>query len=159
MGYITQADYINLYSDDLTEAEFNRFSYSAKRLMQDMTTGVDGFVKLTEATPTDEDVLEALKYCTADLIHTMFRIEALEKAGEMLKQSDGTMTPAVISSKSAGTESISYSTNSTSALNAAVSSLKERTEMFGGIVRKYLSGLKDANGVNLLYMGVYPYVF
>lgn len=156
--FISQADYINLYSDDLTEAEFNRLYYSAKRLMQDMTTGVDGYVKLTFATPTDEDTLEALKYCAADLIHTMHRIEALEKAGEMLKQSDGTMTPAVISSKSAGTESISYSTNTTSALHTAVGSLKDRTEMFGGIVKKYLSGMKDANGVNLLYMGVYPYV-
>ena len=33
-----------------------------------------------------------------------------------------------------------------------------KEKLFRDTIREYLSGVSDANGVNLLYMGVYPYV-
>ena len=157
MKYIELDDYISLYGD-ITEGEYERYSFKAKRIMDENTTGVDGFAKLVDAPPTDEDSLTAIKLCAAELINTLKQIGEIEKAGAMISREDGTMAPAMVSSVSSGSESISYSNTSGSAITAAASDFNARATLFTGIVRNYLSGIKDANGVNLLYMGVYPYV-
>jgi hypothetical protein len=55
--------------------------------------------------------------------------------------------------------SVSYSTGSAkTAADIAVTDRKERKKMIDETIRDYLSGVADANGVNLLYMGVYPHV-
>ena len=64
----------------------------------------------------------------------------------------------VVSSVSAGNESISYSVGSDTAINLAVKDLEARKKLIYATIREHLSGAKDANGVNLLYMGVYPRV-
>lgn len=156
MGYITFSEYNTLYTA-LSPSEFEAMSFKADRILAVNTVGVDGFDKLKDATPTDEDTLTALKYCAAEIINTLHQIATIEKAGAMVSRADGTMAPAVVASVSSGSESITYST-ATTAVSAAVSDFKARTALFSGIVRNYLSGLKDANGVNLLYMGAYPYV-
>lgn len=158
MRYVTQEEYIGLYGE-IEPAEFNRLTFKVNRILADNTTGVDGFEKLSQATPTDADTLASLKYCAAELVYTLHQIEAMEKAGAVVARSDGTMAPAMVSAVSSGAESITYSTNgASSVVSATAGDFKKRTELFAGIVRNYLSGMKDANGVNLLYMGVYPYV-
>lgn len=158
MGYVTQSEYMGMYGE-IETAEFNRLSFKANRILAENTTGVDGFEKLRQAMPTDEDTLTSLKYCAAELVHTLRQIETLERAGAVVARSDGTMAPAMVSSVSSGAESITYSTNGVNTVvSAAAGSLTRRADMFHGIVKNYLSGMKDANGVNLLYMGVYPNV-
>lgn len=158
MSFVTKEVYESLYGE-ISGTEFELLSFKANRILVEHTTGVDGFEKLIHATPTDEDTLSALKYCAAELVNTMHQISAMEKAGAMVARADGTMAPTVVSSISSGSESITYATNGAStAVSAAVGDFKARTALFSGIVRNYLSGLEDANGVNLLYMGVYPYV-
>lgn len=158
MSYINKDDYILLYGD-ISDPEFEVNSFKANRIMEENTTGVDGFDKLKQATPVDEDAKTALKMCEAELIHTIKQIRDIEKAGAMINRADGTVSPAMVSSVSSGSESISYATSSNSLINAAASDFKARTMLFQGIVRNYLSGVQDANGVNLLYMGGYPYVW
>lgn len=158
MSFITKEVYDSLYGE-ISGTEFDHLSFKANRILAEHTTGVDGFEKLIHATPTDEDTLTALKYCAAEIINTLHQIATIEKAGAMVSRADGTMAPAVVASVSSGSESITYSTNgSSTAVSAAVSDFKARTALFSGILRNYLSGMKDANGVNLLYMGAYPYV-
>lgn len=156
MSYITEDAYKNIFGE-ISSADFLRFSAKAERVMIDHTTGVDGFEKLNEAPPTDEDVLTCLKLCTGDLIHAMSMIADAEKSSGMIRRSDGSMSPAVVSSVSSGSESITYSTGDNE-LSSVVVDLKKRSALFAGIVRDWLAGTKDANGINLLYMGEYPHV-
>ena len=90
-------------------------------------------------------------------------LPAAASARAMTENADGTVRSRVISSVSSGSESVSYATGSaarsgTTAIDAAVSDPGARARLLDDIVRRYLSGVKDANGVNLLYMGRYPYV-
>jgi hypothetical protein len=67
----------------------------------------------------------------------------------------------VIASVTAGNESITYSTGTNgfaTAVDAAVMDKAARDKLLSDTVREYLSGVEDANGVKLLYMGCYPYV-
>jgi hypothetical protein len=41
-------------------------------------------------------------------------------------------------------------------IDAAAADRTERKKLLAGIVWDYLRGIDDANGVNLLYMGMYP---
>lgn len=158
MGYILEAEYKTIYGD-IESADFLRFSLKAERIMRDCTTGIDGFEKLVDAAPAEPSAVAALKMCAGDLIHNMSMIADAERAGSIVRRSDGTTVPAVVSSVSSGSESITYSVGSVStATNAAVSDTKARRNLFGGIVRDWLNGVKDANGVNLLFMGAYRHV-
>ena len=70
------------------------------------------------------------------------------------------MQGRVISSVSAGNESISYSTSSNSAATTltdkALASQTVREQVERDIITTHLSGVAVANGVPLLYMGQYP---
>ena len=61
------------------------------------------------------------------------------------------MTGRVVTAVTAGSESVSF------AAPTAVSR-QDRDERCREVVERYLAGVKDANGVNLLYMGLYPVV-
>lgn len=159
MAYITFAQYSGLYSDLTDNAEFNRLSYDASRLMDIHTTGIDNVKKLAVAMPTNAGDAECVWHCCAHLIHVMKSIEDAENgATGYVTRADGTVVSKAVSSISSGTESISYSNGASTALGAAVGDMNERNRMYGDIVKRYLSGVPDSNGVNLLYMGAYPYV-
>lgn len=160
--YITFAEYINLY-DPIDEKVFNRLVFDVGRYMDRYTTGIDGVKKLKKAFPADEDSAEAVKRCAAKVVNILFQIQEAETAasvGRGYQQTENGLLGKVVSSISAGNESISFSTSSTqnTAIDAAVSDLSVRNDLIHSTIRDYLSGVSDANGVNLLYMGVYPCV-
>ena len=64
----------------------------------------------------------------------------------------------IISRIEAGNEAISYSETklSNSSVDAAVADKSVRDSQIASTIKEYLSGVTDANGVNLLYMGPYP---
>lgn len=165
MTYIKLDDYISIYPNDDISGAFDRLSWDASRLMDNLTTGVDGIRKLKHAAPVENNA-EAVKRCACALIHTMFRLEQMEEAQEQaaayVKNEDGTVHSAVIASRSAGNESINYANgsnlSSASVLGAAVSDPLTRQKLYRDTVTDYLSGAHDSNGVNLLYMGRYPRV-
>ena len=160
--YITFDEYTALYPQ-IEETVFNRLSYDAGRHIDRLTTGIDGVKKLKTAFPTDEDSVQSVKYCAAKIVNMLLQIQEAEESaylGRGYIQTENGLQGKVISSVSAGNESISFSTGSSqaSAIDAAVSDLSVRDQLICRTVREYLSGSQDANGVNLLYMGVYPRV-
>lgn len=163
MSYIALSEYNELY-DPIDERLFNRLAFEASRIMDIHTTGIDNVKKLKTYFPTDEDDAEAVKHCAAKLIYTLNQINqaevtALESRG--YEATEQGMRGKVISSISAGNESISYATSGNASATAYDAAAKDRTvrsRMLAEIVWEYLRGVSDANGVGLLYMGRYTHV-
>lgn len=157
--YITLEDYKAIY-DPIDERLFNNLAFEACRVMDIHTTGIDNIKKLKVAFPAEPDYAETVKRCAAKLVNLMYQIQQAEIAAIENRGYDMTeqgLRGKVISSVSAGNESITYSASATStAIDAAVKSRTERDKLFANTVWYYLSGVEDANGVNLLYMGRYP---
>lgn len=159
--YITLEEYQQLY-DPIEEKLFNRLAFDACRVMDIHTTGIDNFRKLKKAFPTDEDAAQAVRHCAARLISFYHQVTQAESAELESRGYDATgqgLRGRVITSVSAGNESISYSaggSNSATAVDAAVKDKTVRDRMAAEIIWEYLSGVEDANGVNLLFMGRYP---
>ena len=146
---VSYAEFIEVYgSGALTLTAFNRFEFDAEVILDDWTTGIDGVHKLRVAFPTDPIDVAAIKRCVIELTKASADIDNII---QLSASGDG----GVVASKSSGSESISYR-NDTSALLAAAKDAGTREAYIGMVVRRYLSGRSDANGVNLLYGGVYP---
>lgn len=155
--YVDYEYFSSLYGEQaLSEEVFNRFSWEACKVVDHHTAGVDGVKKLKYFFPVDEDDIEAIKRCICELIQTMQKINLAEQniTGYTIRE-DGSVQGRVVTSVSAGNESISYSVGKT-AFDTALNDLALREKFYGDIVRRYLSGVADLNGVNLLYMGKYP---
>lgn len=152
--YITLEEYTQLY-DATDEKAFTRNGSEACRIMDQYTTGADGFKKLKQAFPADADDAAAVKHCAARLINLLCQIEQVQTFGGYEATEQG-VRGRVISSVSSGNESISYATNAVTAIEKAASDRTVKDAMITNIIRGGLSGIRDANGVNLLYMGPYP---
>lgn len=160
MTYIDIAYYSGLYGE-ISETDFNRLSWDAARKLDYFTTGVDNVRKLSVAFPTDEYAAESVRRCCAKLVNLMHQIEQATTAATQAKgyvETENGLRGKVISSVSAGNESISYAVNHQTAteIDKAVSDHAARERLFASTIESYLSGMSDANGVGLLYMGKYP---
>lgn len=158
--YITIEEYSKLY-DQLEDKVFNRLVVEACRVMDNHTTGVDGVKKLKAAFPTAEGDALAIKHCAAKIINLLHQIQEAEETAAVARgytKTDQGLQRKIISRVESGNDAISYSetklTNST--IDAAVADVSARKTLIANTVREYLSGVCDANGVNLLYMGEYP---
>lgn len=159
--YITYEEYSNIY-DPMDENIFNRLAFDACRVMDIHTTGIDNIKKLKCFFPVNENDAQAVKHCTAKLISLMDQIRQAEIAAFQMRGAEQTeqgLRGKVISSVTAGNESITYATSSsamTTAVDAAVKDKTARDKLMAETVWEYLRGVEDANGINLLYMGRYP---
>ena len=165
MAYIDYEYYIGLYDNPyISEKEFKRYVYDVEKRIDSFTTGIDNVRKLKIAFPVDEDDSEAVKRCIVAMIDLTHRIKEAEKTMENAKgfmiRSDGSMQGKVVKSVSSGNESITYSsgTESVSIIDKALADKKMQYQLYRDMAVEYLSGVTDANGVNLLYMGRYPNV-
>ncbi len=160
--YITFSDYCNLTGTELTDKRiFDSLCFEACRVMDIHTTGIDNVKKLKKFFPTDEADAEAVRFCAAKLVNTLYEIHQAELAAAMSRnytQTDHGIRRQIISRIEAGNEAISYSEtkNGNTVIDTAVSDRTEKKKLLAGIVSDYLRGIEDANGVNLLYMGMYP---
>lgn len=158
--YITNSEYSDIY-DPLEEKVFNRLAFDACRIMDIHTTGIDGVKKLKVAFPTDEDDSGIVKRCAAKIINLLAQIEEAEKSVASARGYTDTergLQRKIVSRVEAGNEAISYmeSTGSASVIDKAVADKTVRDSLISSTVQECLSGVTDANGVNLLYMGPYP---
>ena len=158
MAYVTLEEYKAIYPEEIPEEVFNNLEWDARRIVDNHTTGVDNVRKLRVAFPTAEDDAEAVKRCMCKLIKMLYDIEKAQQLRGAEERPDGTMTSGPVSSVSSGSESISYAESGGTAIDAAVGDISARDKLINRTVRECLSGVWDANGVCLLYMGVYPYV-
>lgn len=158
--YITLEDYTKFY-DPIDERLFNRLAFDACRYVDIHTTGIDNVKKLKLYFPTDEDDAQAVKNCAANVVNLLAQIQEAESAiaqGRGYTETANGLQRKIISHVEAGNEAISYmeSNAGTSVIDKAVSDLSVRNKLVADIIREGLSGITDANGVNLLYMGPYP---
>lgn len=166
MAYATYKDYTALYGESkLDEAGFSRLIWEAGRVMDAATTGVDGVAKLREAKPSKGFAMEAVKRCACALVDTLRQLdeaaEDIRRGQALIENADGTVQSRQIAAKSSGSESITYATGSSAgrgstAVADAVADVTARQRLLDDTVRRYLAGVPDANGVNLLFMGRYP---
>lgn len=158
--YITYEDYTQLY-DAIDEKAFNRLCFDACRVMDIHTTGIDNVKKLKHFFPSDSDAAEAVKHCAAKLTNLLWQIqeaEAATAAGRGYTETSQGLQRKIISRVESGNEAISYSETKSadSTIDAAVADKSARDQLMADTVREYLSGVEDANGINLLFMGKYP---
>ena len=161
MPYITYTDYKSLSGGDLDDVSFSRLEWEARKKLNYYTTGVDGIQKLKHAFPTDPDDVESVKRCMCEVVSVMNQIEAAERLAEAVRgytETESGLQRKVISRVESGSEAISYMEGNgiSSVIDAAVSDNYAREKLFRDTIREYLSGVCDANGVNLLYLGAYP---
>lgn len=163
MAYIDYEYFKGLYPD-IPETDFNRLSWEACRKIDAATTGLDGVRKLAVAFPTDEYAAECVRRCACALVLVLRQLETARanaaKASGYTETTSG-LQGKVISSVSSGNESISFSTGSAAGsetmIDKALADKTAEAQLYADTVREYLSGVSDANGVNLLFMGRYPY--
>ena len=160
--YISFDQFTTLY-DPIDETLFNRLQFDAERMIDNHTTGLDGVKKLRVAFPTEKYVADAVMYCTGNIVNLLYQIhkaeQALNAAGGYTETENG-LHRKVISQMQSGSESITFSEAkpSNSSIDAALADKTVRDKLIASMIREYLSGVTDANGVNLLYMGRYPRV-
>lgn len=157
--YITYDEYTETFGM-IDELIFRNLSFEACRVMDIHTTGIDNVKKLQRFFPTDEYHAAAVRYCAGKLISLLDQIREAETAAAAargLETTEQGMRGKVISSVSAGNESITYTTGAASTdVDMAVKDRKFRSMLIAQTVSDCLQGTEDANGVNLLYMGRYP---
>ena len=164
MAYVDYEYYKTLYGEKaLAEADFKRLLWDAEREIDKTTSGVDGVRKLQVAFPTSDYDAEAVKRCAVELVNFLYKLEEAENnansVGRYTERADGSLQGKVVSSVSAGNESISYAVGKTSdtAISTAIKSVKDRELTVYAFIASRLSSVSDANGVNLLFGGRYPY--
>ena len=158
--YITYEEYTALY-DRIEKKTFNRLAYDACRSIDKLTTGIDGVKKLKVAFPQSEEDAEAVKRCAASVVQVLAKIQEAEQSASWVRGYVATpegIRGKIVTSVSAGNESVNYSAGQSTEIDRAAFDKAVANKMIDAIIRDYLSGIKDANGVNLLYMGVYPRV-
>lgn len=164
MAYVDYEYYKFLYGEKaIPEAEFNRLLWDAEREIDKATSGVDGVRKLQVAFPTSDYDAETVKRCVCALVDFLQKIETAESnansVGQYTERADGSLQGKVVSSVSAGNESISYAVGKSAdtAISNATKSLQDRDVTVYAFIASRLHGVSDANGVNLLFGGRYPY--
>ena len=155
--YATREDYISLYGE-IEEAQFNRLALEADRIMDTHTTGIDNVKKLKIAFPAAEQ--PNITACACALVNFLKQVSDAETSTASARGYEETangLKGKVVSSMSAGNESLSFTaTTDGTAIDKAISDTDAKQAYIREIIAKWLSGLTDANGVNLLYMGRYP---
>ena len=158
--YITFDDYTKFY-DPIEEKLFDRLAFDACRYVDIHTTGIDNVKKLRLYFPTDEDDAQAVKNCVAKLVNFLAQVQEAENAiamGRGYTETENGLQRKIVSRVEAGNEAISYmeSNAGSSVIDKAVADKSIKDKLVSDIIRDGLSGVTDANGINLLYMGPYP---
>lgn len=162
MAYIDYEYYSFLYGEQgITENDFKRLLWDAEREIDKATSGVDYVKKLKIAFPTTEHDAETVKRCICQLVNFIYELEKAEKNAflghQYIERPDGSMQGRIVTSVSAGNESISYGNAGENIISTALKSIEEREKVIYSFISSRLTGVPDANGVNLLYNGIYPY--
>lgn len=155
MGLLSFVDYelyLRMYGDGMVFEDYDRLSYRACRILDAATTGVDGYSKLSGRDAVNKEGAESVRRCVAELTDALGKIESAAK--HFAFGGDNGLT---VASVSAGNESVSYRSpaDSGNVWARAAADPELAAKLLGGIVNEYLIGVRDRNGIPLLYMGRY----
>lgn len=165
MAYVDYEYYKTLYGEKaISETDFNRLLWDAEREIDKATSGVDGVRKLQVAFPINSYDAEAVKRCVCALVDFLNQMDTAERnansVGQYTERADGSLQGKVVSSVSAGNETISYAVGKSAdtVISNAIKDLQSRDKVVYSFIASRLAGIPDANGINLLYMGPYLYL-
>lgn len=152
--------YKNEYGGNVFESaeDMKRYERKADRILDAATGG-----KLEFAFPVEKKTIQAVKDCACELAEFAYQVDMyLSMAADgtgYTKQDDGNVRGKIVKSVSSGSESVTYTgadNTMGTTISEAAKDKKVRDIYEYSVVREYLTGLKDANGVMLLYAGDYP---
>ena len=161
MAYTDFEFYATTYHGNVVpEADFPRIADRASDFLDVIT-----FDRLVDGLPSDERTATKVQKAVCAVSDKLYELELAEKQANAAAQAGGSSgtsggaTSGIISSRSAGSESISYASLSDTASGAknwsavyqAAGNPKETNKILEGVARLYLAGGKDDKGVLLLY--------
>ena len=162
--YVDYEYYESLYGEKaIPEADFNRLLWDAEREIDKATSGIDNVRKLQVAFPTGDYESESVKRCVCAFVDFLNQLENAENEANsvsgLTERADGSMQGKVVASVSAGNESITYAVGKSSdtAISNAIKDFHSKDVAVYQFITNKFSGVSDANGVNLLFGGRYPY--
>ena len=141
----------SFFGATVPESDFMRFSERASDFIDMMT-----FDRLADGLPSDERHQKRIKKAVCTLADLMYQIDLAQKnaiaaasgTSTSAGTSDGTST-GVITSKSAGSESISYATP-----YAAAGDTQKTNDLLLKTALPLLMGVRTDDGIPVLYAGV-----
>ena len=164
MAYTDFEFYTTTYHGNVVpEADFPRIADRASDFLDTIT-----FDRLVDGLPSDERAATKVQKAVCVVSDKLYELELAEKQANAAAQAGGSSgasggaTSGIISSQSAGSESISYASLSDTASGAknwsavyqAAGNPQETHKLLYREASPYLMGVKDNNGVNLLNAGV-----
>ncbi|HJA91906.1 MAG TPA: hypothetical protein H9717_02105 [Candidatus Eisenbergiella merdipullorum] len=164
MAYADFEFYATTYHGNIVpEADFPRIADRASDFLDVITFG-----RLVDGLPSDERAATKVQKAVCAVSDKLYELELAEKQANAAAQAGGSSetsggaTSGIISSRSAGSESISYASLSDTASGAknwsavyqAAGDETLTNNLLYSAARLYLTGVKDDKGVLLLYAGL-----
>lgn len=164
MAYTDFEFYATIYHGNVVpEADFPRIADRASDFLDIIT-----FDRLVDGLPSDERAATKVQKAVCAVSEELYKLELADKqalsaaAGGTSSSGSSGATSGVITSRSAGSESISYASPSEmangaktwSAVYQAAGDETLTNKLLYSAAKLYLMGVKDNNGVNLLYAGL-----
>ena len=164
MAYTDFEFYATTYHGNVVpEADFSRIADRASDFLDVIT-----FDRLVDGLPDDERAKTKVQKAVCAVSDKLYELELAEKQANAAAQAGGSSgtsggaTSGIISSRSAGSESISYASLSDTASGAknwsavyqAAGDETLTNNLLYSAARLYLTGVRDDKGVLLLYAGL-----
>jgi len=154
MAYTTYEFYTTTYyGTAIASTDFDRLESRACDKLDTMT-----FDRLVSGLPTDTRSATKVQKAVCAVAEKLQEIETAEKlaqAGGFATDESGNLVGKIATSKSSGSESISFSATSSikSAVLSAAGDTQAQNRLCYDTAREYLSGVLNDDGVPLLYAG------
>lgn len=155
MAYTTYEFYTTAYHGTaIASTDFDRLESRACDKLDTMT-----FDRLVSGLPTDTRANTKVQKAVCAMADKLNEIEQAEKtaqAGGFTTDESGNLVGKIATSKSSGSESISFSATSSikSAVLSAVGDAQAQNKLCYDAAREYLTGVMTDDGVFLMYAGI-----
>lgn len=164
MAYADFEFYTTTYHGNVVpESDFDRIADRASDFLDVIT-----FDRLADGLPADERAATKVQKAVCAICDKLYQLELADKqalsaaVGGASSGGSGGVTSGVITSRSAGSESISYASPSEmangaktwSAVYQAAGDEQATNKLLYDTAKVYLTGVRDSEGVPLLYAGM-----
>lgn len=158
MAYTDYAFYKNeYYGDVVPETDFPKYINQASDRVDEIT-----FDRLADGLPSDSRANKKVQKAVCSVAETLYQIDSIKKTLlnnlGTVETEDGKVTGKTVSSVTAGSESITYSTGMSDASKTvyAQAAMDKKVEniLIQQSAGEYLYGVTDDSGVCLLYAGL-----
>lgn len=158
MAYTDYAFYINEYFGDVVpEIDFPKYVSRASDRIDTIT-----FDRLADGLPSDVRANQKVQKAVCSVAEALYQIDSVKNALlnnlGTVETEDGKVTGKTVSSVTAGSESITYSTGTSDASKTVYAQACMDKKVENILIRQkaeqYLYGVKDDKGEYLLYAGI-----